>query len=330
MCTETSAKDLFKMAKLLHHPQSGKEPNYENAIKLYLQAAIADTQMGEIYSESYYQAGICSEALKDTEKAFEYFLTAARVRDAIPNALNKVGVYYYNGQSPAEQNYDMAFKFFNRAATKDSVQGVYNTGLCHYKKLITNSSDSEAFRFLSIASQKGHITATRLLGLCYENGKGTEADIDKAYECMEKIGDENCYAALWIGNYFKNKDELKNALEWYGKAEQNDYTQSDAKKAINDITNLYIPQCVADYINQSEDACFPDISSLEQKIGTINSETLYDLAIDFEIQGKTVAALKLYSLSAIKGCRKAMYTLSNMSAPSTQYFSSITDLSEAN
>ena len=31
-----------------------------------------------------------------------------------------------------------------------------------------------------------------------------------AYECMEKIGDENCYAALWIGNYFKNKDELKN------------------------------------------------------------------------------------------------------------------------
>ena len=212
MCTETSAKDLFKMAKFLHHPQSGKEPNYENAIKLYLQAAIADTQMGEIYSESYYQAGICSEALKDTEKAFEYFLTAARVRDAIPNALNKVGVYYYNGQSPAEQNYDMAFKFFNRAATKDSVQGFYNTGLCHYKKLITNSSDSEAFRCLSIASQKGHITATRLLGLCYENGKGTEADIDKAYECMEKIGDENCYAALWIGNYFKNKGELKNSL----------------------------------------------------------------------------------------------------------------------
>lgn len=80
----------------------------------------------------------------------------------------------------------------------------------------------EAFRWLSIAAERGASRAIANLGDMYAQGLGTDRDISKANQLYEQVGKVEFFAALELGrNYSRGTSVPANrdkALEWYSVA----------------------------------------------------------------------------------------------------------------
>ena len=75
-----------------------------------------------------------------------------------------------------------------------------------------------AFRYLTVAAEDGDAISQFTLGFMYWSGRGTEPDIDKAYELFLKAAEQEIPEAMYnvakillTKNFEKNKDE---AIEW--------------------------------------------------------------------------------------------------------------------
>ena len=75
-----------------------------------------------------------------------------------------------------------------------------------------------ALRYLTVAAADGDAISQFTLGFMYWSGRGTEPDIDKAYELFLKAAEQEIPEAMYnvakillAKNFEKNKDE---AIEW--------------------------------------------------------------------------------------------------------------------
>ncbi len=315
----SSAEEYFLLAQSLRLPKSG-EPKYEDAIKLYTKAAASDTTRGEIYSRSYYCIALCYEKLGDAQKAFAFCRKAVNSKKSVPEADNLLGNYYYSGNGCNEKNYTLAKEYYETAASKGHISAVFNLGLYYSNNEVHDADQSLSFTYFKKAAEAGHLRGTYRLGLCYSSGKGTDEDKEKACECMLSICEKHSHASLWLGGYYRDAGDYNKAIAFFEKALNDKTTSHKAQECINQIKQHYVPEAVKYYILKQDASVFPNVSELEGAYGSLDPLFLYDLALAFEEGGNNVAAIKAYTLSAVKGCRKAKYTLANMAVNNSEYF----------
>lgn len=105
------------------------------------------------------------------------------------------------------QNYTAAFPKLKAAAEKGHVKAMYRLGRCYDKGRGTAEDDQKAFSWYEKAAQKGSAKAQYQLGKCYKDGEGVAKDKKKAFELfMQAAKEENADAQYAVGKaYFKGK-----------------------------------------------------------------------------------------------------------------------------
>lgn len=118
-----------------------------------------------------------------------YYLLAELMKD---KALNTT---FSNPES--EDNVHTLIRMTYATSINDggSAEGAYRAGNYHFKAPLRFYFDSNDIRYTRAvncyesAAQKNHDKALYNLGLCYEKGYGTTADINKARECYQKAAE---------------------------------------------------------------------------------------------------------------------------------------------
>ena len=101
-----------------------------------------------------------SDLANATEEAI-YWYNKAQAGDA--DALNKVGIYYYQGKEGFSTDFEKAIEYFEKAAGKGSVSASYNLAICYYKGHGVEVNKSYAKNLLNYAKNNGHEGAAKAL-----------------------------------------------------------------------------------------------------------------------------------------------------------------------
>ncbi|CAB5303897.1 unnamed protein product [Rhizophagus irregularis] len=94
--------------------------------------------------------------------------------------MNDLALHYVNGEG-TEKNLEKAFCWYQKAAEKDHIDGMYGLANRYYNGEGTEKNLEKAFHWYQKAAEKGHIDAIFNLAACYRNGEGTEKNLEKAF-----------------------------------------------------------------------------------------------------------------------------------------------------
>lgn len=183
------------------------------------------------------------------------------------------------------------------------------TAACHNKLGVNYASKKQyqqAFTLFQQASEQGHSLAHFNLGLCYENGKGTDQNLAKAADCYQKACALNHKGAFYnLALFYMEgaggvpKDHNK-ALELLEKA-----AQADEGKA-QSYLGVY-------YAQQSPEHYSKAISYLEKAAIKKDSNAEYHLGICYErglgVERNLVMAGQMYKAAAKRGNVGAQYNI---------------------
>jgi TPR repeat protein len=85
-------------------------------------------------------------------KAFTWYSQAARLNH--PEALNNIGVMYFNGRG-VEQNFKKAFDYYQKAAELDNPTAQYNLGCLYRDGKGVAVDKKQAMKWLGKAAEQG-------------------------------------------------------------------------------------------------------------------------------------------------------------------------------
>jgi len=111
--------------------------------------------------------------VKSDKKAAKIFRRAVELGDVL--AMRNLGTCYYTG-SGVKLDKKKAERLFRMAADRGDSVAQCNVG----KFLDSEEKHEEAFRYYALAADQGYTQGETLLGICYDDGEGTEVDLGKA------------------------------------------------------------------------------------------------------------------------------------------------------
>ncbi|XP_053430269.1 protein sel-1 homolog 2 isoform X1 [Nycticebus coucang] len=114
------------------------------------------------------------------QKALYYFLKAAKAGSA--NAMAFIGKMYLEGNAAAPQNNATAFKYFSMAANKGNAIGLHGLGLLYFYGKGVPVNYAEALKYFQKAADKGWPNAQFQLGFMYYSGSGIWRDYKLAFK----------------------------------------------------------------------------------------------------------------------------------------------------
>lgn len=156
--------------------------------------------------------------------ASSYFLEAAKKGHL--EAQYRLGMLYKYNWPGQNKNITKAKEWLEKAASQGHISAKYLLGLLHYD----NYEEADFYYFYDNA-EKGDPVSQYFLGKLYENGKGTEKDINKAIEWFEKSANQNYdKAQTYLGIlYAKGKEtekDINKSIKWFEKAANQDCTDA--------------------------------------------------------------------------------------------------------
>ncbi len=315
----TQAQELYDDAKKLYDQK--KPENRSEVIKRFIEAAEHDPDLGRIYSLSHYYTGVCFEETKDYKNALLHYKKAYKSSDPCHFTINALGRFYYYGYG-VTVDVDKAYAYFTEGAQAKNSRSEYHVGLCHYKGLIAGADLETAFTYFTRSHNANFISASLMLAECYEKGVGTPTDLEAACKVLSKHP-KDCRALLKAGQYLIRLGRFDEASRQFATVltleQEGSKNAAAAKDWIDKINRIYIPQAVAERLCNSDND-FSAIDAVLTDYQQINAEAVYDLALQQEQKGNTLFAVKLFLVAAANGCKKAQYTICNMSTPDTKYF----------
>ena len=145
-------------------------------------------------------------------EAFKWFQKAAD--NGIDDACAYLGKMYYEGTGVA-QNYNEAFKWFQKAAD-NGVTGAYTwLGSMYYDGQGVAQNYEKAFLWTKKAAEHGAADAYVGLGVMYCNGQGVAQNYGEAFKWFQKAADNGiAYACAYLGQmYYKGTGVAQNYNE---------------------------------------------------------------------------------------------------------------------
>lgn len=155
-------------------------------------------------------------------------------KDSDPEALNNLGVWYYNGEN-VERDYTTAARMFAKAASLGNVEAIANLGLCYrygngveqdsvramglYERSL-REGNTTLLAELKADADKGDIFACAAAAHFFNNGIGTARDYAQAanyYSRLARKDKNNTTAVRQAGVAYLNAKDYKKALEWLRK-----------------------------------------------------------------------------------------------------------------
>ncbi len=136
-----------------------------------------------------------------------------------------LGKMYYEGPGVA-QNYNEAFKWFQKAADKGIDDACAYLGKMYYEGTGVAQNYNEAFKCFQKAADNGVTGAYTWLGVMYYDGQGVAQNYEKAFLWTKKAaenGAANAYVGLGV-MYCNGQGVVQNyneAFKWYQKAADN-------------------------------------------------------------------------------------------------------------
>jgi hypothetical protein len=150
------------------------------------------------------------------------------VENDVPEAITHLGLAYRNGRYGLVKSDKKAAKIYRRAVELGNVEAMRHLGTLHVtgsgvkldkaERLFRAAADrgdaiaqsnlglllrseeksEEAFRYFALAADQGYIAGETCLGICYQDGTGTEVDLGKARYWFERAAAKG--DALAIGH----------------------------------------------------------------------------------------------------------------------------------
>ncbi|KAI9205072.1 uncharacterized protein BJ171DRAFT_82654 [Polychytrium aggregatum] len=167
---------------------------YPEAIS-WFQAAIesSDSVPAMLALANLHFQGAPPDVKKNYEAALMWYLKAARLGD--PCAQFNVGTFYENGFS-VETDKTAALKWYQLAADSGLAAGQHGMAMLlmySYPELETELTEEQAtrtaFELFQSASNQAHFPSYYELGRCFDKGKGTEHNVERAYNYLRLAAD---------------------------------------------------------------------------------------------------------------------------------------------
>lgn len=131
----------------------------------------------------YYYYGLVDE---DIEKGLEYLQKA--YEQGSPLAALTIGDHYLYGRGEEDES-DLAITYYQVAEKQDYVsEGI---GLCYQYGIGVEQNFSEAFKFFTIAADRGYSAAQYRLALAYKYGRGTTENMQEAFKWFSEAASNN-------------------------------------------------------------------------------------------------------------------------------------------
>lgn len=213
---------------------SGVEENPNKAVEYMKQAAdlnygYAQFKMGDYNLFSY---GPC---LEDNKQAVEWYKKA--IENEVPIAMIRMGEYYLYDYDQLNES-EKAFDYFKKAAEYEWYSE--GLGICYEMGIGVEDSETEAFKYYTLAANSGNVTSMYRTGLCYYNGVGVKENYAEAYRWFnDAAGNENIPAAYHLGKMMMYGEgctpDPETAIQWLQKAAEN-----DIDKAQFELGNAYL------------------------------------------------------------------------------------------
>ena len=232
---------LGRIALLDISNDAAKKSAYDNILMAYNKG-----NLDALYFMGYlYENGIGCE--RDYQKAMLYYLDAATTKStaivdqyAINSAYTQLGIMCVKAYG-VEQNYDLALKYFTKAADNHYPRAMYYEGLMYENGLGVDKDYEEAMSCFTQAAEFDYAPALNQIGYFYFNGLGVEVDYDQALY-YQKLAAAQGYvlAQVNLGYLYENglgvDKNLQTALAYYQMAAAENY--EGANEAIARVEKL--------------------------------------------------------------------------------------------
>lgn len=125
--------------------------------------------------------------------------------------------YYWGNQE--EGDYELAVKYYEKAAELGNVSAAYMLGKCYYKGDGLNKDEHKAIDYLTKAADLGNLDAIRFLGNCYLNSEGEIKDENKGLKLLLSAAEfGNTEAMTVLSKYYMEKKNYDQSYYWVQKA----------------------------------------------------------------------------------------------------------------
>ena len=197
--TDTSnaakAEELCNTGDDYYYGRNGKQKDYAEAVKYFVQAA----ELGYTYAQ--YSLAYCYEKGQGVEaneaESARWYGKAAEQGHASSQC--SYGLCCEFGRGVAK-NLTEAVKWYRKAAEQGEKYAQCNLGYCYLKAIGTVMDTTEAVKWFKKSAAQDHARAQELLGDCYYQGNGVGKDIQQAKQWYEKAAKQG-------------RESAKNSLE---------------------------------------------------------------------------------------------------------------------
>lgn len=193
---------------------NGIEQNYREAVKWYRKAAEQDDENAQAQLGRCYYGGVGIE--QNYEEAAKWFRKSAEQGNMMTQSI--LG-FMYSGGIGVECNFLGAVKWYRRAAEQGNEEAQSKLEECSNDFM---ERDEEIVDYYWKATEQNNAEAQCYLGSCYENGRGTETDIEEAKEWYSKAaeqGNADAQTGLFRCNksiFIKQTQEFADMLKSFG------------------------------------------------------------------------------------------------------------------
>lgn len=183
----------------------------------------SETELGDLFVNAYpfvddrdIQIEYSPEGNADEDLINDIVVAAEADEES---ALVELGQRYENGNG-VEQNAELAFEMYSRAAELGDEVGKTFYGFCLLRGFGTEQNQEKAIECFQEAAEAGFPLAIHMLGECYGEGRGVPVDEKRAFELYQQgaeVGDPGCLAEMGDCLEFGKgvEKDLNEALRYY-------------------------------------------------------------------------------------------------------------------